>query len=221
MKQLLFILCPFFFIILFFSSCKKDSIEYNGHTYKTVTIGSQTWFAENLQTTKYNDGTDIPNVTDAKEWSELSTPAYCWYENDYETYGKYGALYNAWVFDEDKNGGKNICPEGWRVPTEEDWNILIEYLGGKEVAGGKMKSTELWDEPNKGATNESGFNALPSGTRVFFNGAFQHNGSSINLWMQKIQGANAFGKNLNNESEEANFFGLSAKSGHCIRCIKK
>jgi len=143
----------------------KDTVvtDVDGNVYNTVTIGSQVWLAENLKTTKYNDGTPIPLVKDSIEWSNLSTPGYCWYSNDSVSYAQtYGAMYNWYTLETG-----NLCPTGWRIPSEEDWGKLIEYLGDK--AGGKLKETGTthWKSPNTGATNSSGFTALPGGVRRY------------------------------------------------------
>lgn len=136
--------------------------DIEGNIYNTITIGSQTWFSENLTTTKYNDGTSIPIVEDQTAWNNLTTPAYCWYNNDQVTYGKYGALYNWYAVNTDK-----LCPSGWHVPDNNDWMQLIYYLGGLDVAGAKIKMEGLlfWDSPNLEATNETGFSAIPGGWR--------------------------------------------------------
>ncbi len=134
----------------------------NNH-YEAVRIGSQLWMAENLKTTRYNDGTPIPLVTDSLEWDNLVTPAYCWYRNDPVTYGEtYGALYNLHVVSTGI-----LCPSGWHVPSDAEWTVLSDYLGGESVAGGKLKEagTTHWYTPNAGATNETGFTALPGGIR--------------------------------------------------------
>lgn len=136
-----------------------------GNVYNTVKIGTQVWMAENLKTTKYNDGTAIPLVTDNGAWDGLTTGAYCWYNNDSITSeNPYGKLYNWYVV----NTG-DLCPIGWHVPTDDECTILINYLGGESVAGGKLKETGTthWKSPNTGATNERGFTSLPSGYRPF------------------------------------------------------
>jgi uncharacterized protein (TIGR02145 family) len=167
-----------FLLVLIMHSCKKDDfpcIDGDGNLYYAVTIGTQTWMTENLKTTKYNDGTNIPLVIDSIAWSNLTTPAYCWYNNDEATYKNvYGALYNWHAV----NTGK-LCPIGWHVPTDEEWTTLTTYLGGESVAGGKLKEVGIahWTDPNTGATNEVGFTALPGGFR-FYNGEFR----VIGLW---------------------------------------
>ena len=152
---------------------KLKDIEDN--VYKTIKIGKQWWMAENLKTTMYNDGTPIPYVDDNLEWKGISTPAYCWYDNEESTYkATHGALYK-W---QTVNTGK-LCPKGWHVPSDAEWKILEMYLGMTQEqsdmegprgapAGGKLKETGLdyWWEPNFGATNETGFTALPGGVHV-------------------------------------------------------
>ena len=111
----------------------------DGNVYHSVTIGTQVWMVENLKTTKYNDGTSIPLVTDATDWHNLLTPGYCWNNNDEATYkATYGALYNWYTV----NTG-NLCPTGWHVPGDAEWTTLTTYLGGEDVAGGKLKEVGI------------------------------------------------------------------------------
>lgn len=137
-------------------------IDIDGNVYTTVIIGSQEWTVENLKTTRLNDGTAIPNVTSNSAWFALTTPGYCWYENDIGNKDPYGALYNWYAVNTCK-----LAPVGWHVATEDDWATLENYLGGTSVAGGKLKETGTthWNSPNTGATNETGFTAVPGGYR--------------------------------------------------------
>ncbi len=131
--------------------------DVDGNTYTIIGIGSQIWMAENLKTTKYNDGTSIPYSSQV-----TSIPSYCYYNNDEATYkNTYGSLYNGRIL----TTSKNVCPTGWHIPTKDEVTTLIGYLGGSNVAGGKMKEsgTSHWLSPNIGATNESGFKGLPGG----------------------------------------------------------
>ena len=136
------------------------------NTYRTIKIGNQTWMAENLRTTKYNDGTAIPLVPAGPSgWAGLSTPAYCWYLNNEAKYkNNYGALYNWYCVNTDK-----LCPAGWHVPSYEEWETLIAFLGGDSIAGAELRETGTahWYESdisnNLEATNSSGFTALPGG----------------------------------------------------------
>jgi len=144
--------------------------DADGNTYSTITIGTQVWMTENLKTTKYNDGTAILLVPQNYADYSSTTPGYCWYKNDAATNkNTYGALYNWYAV----NTGK-LCPAGWHVPTNAEWATLINYLGGEGVAGGKLKETgnTHWKSPNTGATNSSGFSALPGGEHFYDNNFF-------------------------------------------------
>jgi uncharacterized protein (TIGR02145 family) len=141
--------------------------DIDGNVYKTITIGTQTWMAENLSTTHYSNGDPIPDVTNNKEWESLSSSGYCWYNNDEATYkGTYGALYNWYAVKTDK-----LCPTGWHVPSNDEWNTLITYLGGEIAAGVKVIETgnTHWLRTIVGATNETGFTGLPGGFRSISN----------------------------------------------------
>jgi len=152
-------------------------------TYKTVIINGDEWMAENLKASRYGNGDIIPEVTDGPAWAGLTTGAFSYYNNDASNNNFLGKLYN-WYSVVD---GRELCPAGWHVPSQSEWSALITFLGGYEVAGGKIKSTEYWDSPyspNVGATNESGLTGLPSGFRYDF-GNF---GSTMNaLWWSSTE----------------------------------
>jgi len=138
--------------------------DADGNVYQTVNIGTQTWMTSNLKTTKYRTGESISNVTDATLWSTAAFGAWCDYSNDPSTGAVYGKLYN-WSA---VNDSRNICPVGWHVATQAEWTTLVTNLGGESVAGGKLKETDFAHWKNSttgGATNESGFTALPGGER--------------------------------------------------------
>jgi uncharacterized protein (TIGR02145 family) len=164
----------------------KGVKDIDNNRYDIITIGRQTWMAENLKTTRYNDGTVIPLVTNGTAWEDSSTnkaAAYCWYNNETTNLITYGALYSWYAVDTLSNGNKNVCPTGWHVPTDGEWTTLTTYLGGTGVAGGKMKEAGLahWITPNTGATNESSFAGLPGGYRVG-GGTFFNIGSGGHWW---------------------------------------
>ena len=142
--------------------------DVDGNTYKTVYIGTQQWMAENLKVSNYNDGTAIPNVTDNALWENTTTGAWSYYNNDVANNVKYGKLYNWYAVSKITNGNKNVCPTGWHSPTDDEWTVLTDYLGGSGGAGGKMKEvgTTSWNNPNTYATNTSLFSALPGGHRI-------------------------------------------------------
>ena len=135
--------------------------DINGNSYKHVKIGNQIWMAENLKTIKYNDGTAIPFVTDITAWDTLTTPGYCWYDNDEIAYAdKYGALYNWYTIETGK-----ICPTGWHVPTDSEWTELTDYLtanGHSGTEGAALRATSGWNNGVNG-TDDYGFAALPGG----------------------------------------------------------
>jgi uncharacterized protein (TIGR02145 family) len=190
--------------------------DIDGNTYKTVTIGTQTWMAENLKVTKYNDGTNIPNVTDDTEWGNLTTGAYCNYNNDQSNVATYGRLYNWYAV----NTGK-LCPTGWHVPSDAEWTELTDYLGGTG-AGGKLKETGTthWASPNTGATNETGFTALPGGDRDS-NGTFDFVGYYGSWWSAtEYNATNALYRLMSNDFSLVSRFGSSKEVGFSVRCVR-
>lgn len=173
-------------------SKEKDQItDIDNNTYQTIKIGNQWWMAKNLAATRLRDGTLIRNVTDNYTWWDTSEPAYSWFENDEESYKEpYGALYN-WA----TVSTNLLCPAGWHVSTDDDWKEMEIYLGMSESEanqsggrgegiGGKLKmdGTEYWYLTNEGATNESGFSALPGGQRESIDGDFYNLGVTGYWW---------------------------------------
>jgi uncharacterized protein (TIGR02145 family) len=198
--------------------------DVDGNGYDTVRIGNQTWLKQNLYVTKYNDGSEIPNVTDGTDWSNLETPAYSWYNND-SNYGRtYGAYYNWYVVDSLSNGGKNVCPTGWRIPSLIEWHELANYLGGRDVAGGKMKvtGTDYWLEPNEGATNESGFSAVGAASRIAaFNGGYSSLNGETYFWnKEEASNTNAYQQWIFSSLPWLQWSNDSKKNGFSCRCIK-
>ncbi len=202
-----------------FSDCIKD---VDGNVYKTVTIGTQTWMAENLKTSKYSDGTIIPNVKDSLEWEKLTTDAWCYYNNDAAYNAKYGKLYNWYAVSKTTNGNKNVCPTGWHAPSDSEWTVLTDYLGGEIVVGGKMKEvgTTSWNSPNTDATNISLFSALPGGNR-YDGGNYFSNGYNGFWWSSTEYNTNvAWFRNLNYYFSDANRNNFNKRNGFSVRCLK-
>jgi len=214
--------------------CKKSSDDSNnnppvttitdkdGNVYHSVTIGTQVWMVENLRTTKYNDGTSIPTETVDNTWLHLTTPAYCWYNNDASYKNTYGALYNWFAV----NTGK-LAPMGWHVPTDVEWHQLTDYLGGEILAGGKMKSkgtiqsaTGLWTEPNTGASNSSGFNAVPGGGRSGGGSFFAITEFALFWSSTQYDDTKAWYRNITNEGEDVYHDNFRKQDGMSVRCIK-
>ncbi|MBP7459916.1 MAG: T9SS type A sorting domain-containing protein [Candidatus Delongbacteria bacterium] len=195
----------------------------DGITYKTVQIGDQIWMAENLRTTRYRNKAEIPNITDSIQWSELTTGAYCNYDNDTSYVATYGRLYN-WYAVMDSRG---IAPRGWHIPDHAEWETLINYLGGRSKAGGKMKEagTEHWEAPNQSATNSSGFTALPAGARIGehpeFPGAYTGIGGIANFWScTEHDDNNALGRFIDSFAAAILWCPCNKKIGCSVRCIK-
>ena len=213
-------------LFLILSVCcekEKDPVptitDIDGNVYHTVTIGTQVWMVENLKTTRYNDGTEIPKVIDSADWNNLVTPAYCWMDHDSAVIKEsYGALYNWYAV----NSGK-LCPEGWHVPTSAEWESLIDYLGGIDVAGGKLKESGLdhWAEPNEGATNISGFAALPGGCRVIMENYFLYFQFKGYWWTSSEEDTeNAWWWSLDYAGTNVIGYFIAKQYGFSVRCIK-
>ena len=196
--------------------------DNDGNTYKTVYIGTQQWMAENLKVTKYNDGTSIPNISDNTQWSNLTTGAWSYYNNDAANNAKYGKLYNWYAVSPTTNGNKNVCPIGWHVPTDAEWTVLTDYLGGVNVAGGKMKEvgTTSWNSPNTDATNTSLFTGLPGGNRNS-NGDCSLIGNDGNWWSSTESSAGvAWSRYLDNGDGSASRYNSNKKAGFSVRCLR-
>jgi uncharacterized protein (TIGR02145 family) len=190
----------------------------DGNTYSTITIGNQIWMSENLRTTKLNDGTSIPLITGQTQWNSTDTFAYCWYNNNTDNQYPYGALYNWYSVNSLK-----LCPNGWHVPSYNDWDILATFLGGSAGAGGHLKiiGTVFWNSPNTGATNSTGFDAFPGGARN--TNGFVHMAISAIWWMStQSDSSSAHAAAISNY--QADLFLSSGnndkKMGFSIRCIK-
>lgn len=195
--------------------------DIDGNVYTTTVIGAQEWITRNLRTTRYNDGSPIAHVADNSAWALLSTPAFCWYNNAPATYGSaYGALYNWYSVSTSSNGGKNLCPEGWRVPTNQDWTTLAEYVGGTTVAGTKLKADSGWYEEGNG-TDDYGFSALPGGFRYWADGRFFDAGN-LGIWWSSTEADSILAWNLDMVYTHGSINQLSVNKnyGFSIRCVK-
>lgn len=196
--------------------------DADGNVYHTIKIGTQTWMLENLKATKYRDGSAILNITDNNEWAgagNLGTSAYCDYENNSSNSTTYGRLYNWYAVTD----SRNLCPIGWHVPTDAEWTSLINYLGGDDVAGGKLKEagSSHWLPPNQGANNSSGFTALPGGSRQIITGTFGGLREGASFWSQtSFNEELAFYRQLYYDQNTVGKIGFGKASGYSVRCIK-
>ncbi len=193
-------------------------MDVEGRSYRTVRIGRQTWMAEDLRTTRFSTGGVIPNVRDAKDWKDMSTPAYSWYDNVPELGGGYGILYNGYAIE---NGF--LCPNGWRIPTMDDWELLIKECGSIAQAGAKLKTTEseYWTLPNSGAEDKFSFRAQGTGYRTSVGNFTMRKGTG--LWWSSTAAT------YSNYATIAMYYNYSSAvkgsfpkaQGACVRCVKE
>lgn len=204
-------------------------MDIDGNVYNTIMIGDQCWMAENLKVTHYRNGDPIPHVTDPGTWGGLTTEAYCNYNNNEGNVAVYGRLYNWFAVDD----SRNIAPAGWHVASDAEWKQLEMYLGMSQAEadaiglrgtdeGGKLKETGTthWASPNTGATNTSGFTALPGGCR-FSDGLFDGMGGNANIWSSTEYGSiGAWLRNLNYNRSQIVRSSSSKRSGISVRCVR-
>lgn len=198
--------------------------DVEGNSYKTIQIGTQTWMAENLRTTKFNNGTSIAVMPEVAGYNP-DIPLYGWYNNDVATFKDvYGALYNWYAVDPAIRDVKNVCPVGWHVPGETEWNLLSNYLGGLTAAGGKLKETGMshWINLNAEATNTSGFTALPAGYNKDGYGDFLNYGSMGFWWSSTISGTSQlpYYMSMSGTAGELSKSTENKLAGMSVRCVK-
>jgi uncharacterized protein (TIGR02145 family) len=195
----------------------ETATDKRGNIYSTVKIGRQTWMAENLRTTKFNDGTDIPLITSERAWSRQKKPAFSWFNNDSLSGTSTGALYNWYTANSYK-----LCPAGWHVPDDQEWDSLLLFLGGTENAGIMLKEQgdAHWQKPNDGATNESGFTAIPGGIRDIV-GSFTYYGTKGQWWTTRDTTKElAWYRSLDYNSSSMTRHFSGKNEGYSIRCLK-
>jgi uncharacterized protein (TIGR02145 family) len=208
--------------------------DIDGNVYKIIKIGNQVWMSENLKVIHYPNGDPIPLITSSVMWQNLPddnmSDAYCWYDDDIKNKDIYGALYtyaaaigDNWERDNSKLNKQGICPDGWHLPSDEEWTELIGYLGGEGIAGGRMKdmSTTYWNSPNTGADNSSGFTALPGGYRHGNDGTFNYVGLD-GLWWSSTEhsSSNAYCRHLDYGNAHVDRYDPSKSFGLSVRCIR-
>ena len=204
-------------------SCACSSIEFDGYTYSLVEIGDQCWFAENLRTTVYADGTSIPEVTGNSAWLQLSSGARCDYDNDASNVATYGRLYN-WYAVYDSRG---LCPSGWHVPTDGEWTELEDYITTQGFAGTEgtaLKSTTGWSGSGNG-TDDFGFSALPGGRRGDYDGYFWNAGWGGYWWSSSTRSMPngnhlRWGRDLSNNDPDIFRGSYNASRGFSVRCLR-
>lgn len=212
-------------------TCGEPITDIDGNTYETIELDGQCWMAENLKTTRFTDGSEIPNATDDTTWQNLTIPAYCWYDNDAPSNKDvYGALYNGYTVET-----SNLCPNGWRIPSDEEWKQIEVHLGmsqldadnigqrgtnqGSQLAG----NAALWSDnilENNTGFGTSGFSAIPGGNRNFL-GSFSSKGHNGYFWSStEFNSSNAWMRTLGYTFTTILRYYGSKQYGHSIRCVK-
>ena len=194
-----------------------SSIEFYGYTYSVVEIGDQCWFAENLRTTTYADGSNIHEATGNSLWFGSVSGARCNYQNDASKVATYGRLYNWYAV----NNGRGLCPSGWHVPTDEEWTALETYLsanGHSGAEGAALKSTSGWYYIGNG-TDNFGFSALPGGRRNVI-GGFYDAGLYGHWWSSSPSGGNAWRRYLRGSYPDIFRSDYDKRSGFSVRCLR-
>ncbi|MBN2858121.1 MAG: fibrobacter succinogenes major paralogous domain-containing protein [Candidatus Delongbacteria bacterium] len=226
-----------FALLIFVSGCSDDNssttepfvdhtgeigtvTDIDGNVYPTIGIGSQIWMAENLKVTHFRNGEEIPEVSDYNEWKNLTGAGRRSYNNDQLISSVYGSLFN-WYAVKDS---RLIAPEGWHVPTDDEWDILINWVGGEDSAGVKLKETgfDHWSYPNEGAANETGFTALPGGWRINM-GNFYNINTEGYWWAstnEYLPSSFAHAVCLYNDSLKSDGLAVIKQFGLSVRCVK-
>jgi uncharacterized protein (TIGR02145 family) len=206
-----------------------EVVDIDGNAYHTTKIGNQIWFVENLKVNHLNNGQAILNLKDSASWTKSKKPSYCYYNNDSVGNRIYGKLYNFYTV----NTGK-VCPTGWKVPSDSDWFKLLSFVGGENIAAGKLKvkTYKYWGAPNVGAVDSFGFSALPGGYRSYNSTHFYGRNIFGNWWSSKIikqyyGGApstdDSLARSFTMYYDKANVINITNwfNNGLSIRCIKE
>lgn len=192
--------------------------DIDGNTYRSVSIGKQVWMVENLNVSRYRTGDSIPIITDPVRWNKLKTHGCCFYDNNPASGTTYGRLYNFFAAVDTRQ----LAPADWHVPGDDEWQTLVDFLGGDLLAGGRMKEagTAHWCSPNVGATNESGFTALPSGRRDD-GGVFIDIGVATKFWSTLSNHSNtSWERGLSCRYGGVYFGNDDQRAGLAVRCVK-
>lgn len=192
-----------------------------GQGIDKVKIGDQIWIKKNLNVNVFRNGDVIPEARTTEEWlkaGQEGTPAWCYYENRPENGEKYGKFYNWYAVSD----SRQLAPEGWHVATNEEWQTLVDYYGGQDVAGGNMKETgtEHWNSPNTGATNEHGFSALPGGHRDTYGNFFNIRHYATFWSSTNCSKNNAWKRHLSRGDMKVYIDCFNKTAGFSVRCIK-
>jgi uncharacterized protein (TIGR02145 family) len=209
-------------LAMLITSCGGGVKNTDATEYAEVTDGNQEWMTENLNVDKFRNGDPIPEAKTDEEWEKAGDnrePAWCYYDNDPANGEKYGKLYN-WYAVNDPRG---LAPEGWHIPSDEQWDVLISYLGGEKGAGEKMKSTSGWNEyidVNGNGTNSSGFSGLPGGSRGN-DGVFYFVGGSGSWWSStEDNSSSVWSRYINSNNGNVYRRSINKADGLSVRCLR-
>ncbi len=214
-------------VLLLVTGCRKEEPDppntmrdIDGNLYRTVTIGGQTWMAENLRVTHYSDGTAIPSISDNMEWSADYNGMCCDYE--FIADEKRGKLYNWYALEETSR--KRLAPEGWHIPTSAEWKTLIDNMGEAYTAGYRLKDNLSWPPPGipVEGIRKSGFDAVSAGERNYY-GIFEGEDEEAVFWTSTTDEYWQYYKVavfMSIYGENVNFLGVSKTYGYSVRCIK-
>ena len=233
MKKYYFTIAAILVMAILITSCSSEDNKTQNSTVSRPTvpvmdnqvqIGNQIWMTKNLNVSRYRNGDLIPQVTNPTQWANLTTGAWCYYNNDPANGPIYGKLYN-WYAVNDPRG---LAPVGWHIPTDAEWTALTTFLGFTDVAGAKMKATGtleagtgLWKSPNASATNSSGFTALPGGY-IADNGSGSFLINRYGYWWSTAEFGNlrAIARILNYTNGSITALEFFKDNGFSVRCIK-
>ena len=223
MKKYYFTIASTLFLFFGIISCSNEETKTQNQVASRPTvpilngevqIGTQIWMTKNLNVTRYRNGDPIPQITNQSQWNNTGIGAWCYYENNSANGIVYGKLYNGHAV----NDPRGLSPEGYHIPSDAEWTILTNFLGG-QTAGGKMKTTTRWDSPNSGATNSSGFTGLPGGIRT--NPGSYGMGTIGIWWSMAVPGSYfAYTRALYYDNMNIGRFDYHIYNGMSVRCVK-
>ncbi len=217
------------FYIMFYVMCLQHAscsllaqctnvTDIDGNVYHTIKIGKQCWMQENFRATHFRDGSPITETEDKAAWEkadQLHTSGWCYFEGNTENNSVYGKLYNWYTVSDPRH----LCPSGWHIPSDDEFQTLSDYLGGDSISGAHMKATALWSHPNTGADNSSGFTALPAGYRIS-SGYFSLLGHNAFFWSSTPDDKEgAYLRNLCFNYSPALRLNDFAGDGFSVRCV--
>jgi len=199
--------------------CPDSLVDIDGNVYRVIDVNGTCWMAENLKVSRYQNGDSIPQITEDQNWVNSNEGAYCFYENDITNNVQFGKLYNGMAVVD----ARKLCPDGWQVASDSDWIEMTDFLGGADIAGGKLKATNTWAFGSVGSTDDIGFTALPGGRRyAVVGGVFTSILNSGYWWTSTINSTQdaLWTRDLNYPNVNINRSLTGEKAGYSVRCVR-